>query len=427
MLLQFSVENYKSFKNMATLSMEASSDKEHPNNVTTINKDRCLNTAVIFGANAAGKSNIFKALTAAILLIRNSNRRQVAEPMLEIVPFLFDSESSEQPTSFEFVFYADDKKYIYGFSATQKEIQKEYLYVYNTSKISTVFERYDVNKYRFTKNELKKQLSPIIERNTENKLFLATATSWNCEATRAAYLWFETKIDTHPTDFTRLFPKAASMFDNDKDNSLRHFTSNLLHEADINIDNFEVDFKDIVPDQFLQQLSLLNKQRMLAMKKPLETGKEIKIETFHKVEENGEVKEYSLSFGDESDGTKNVFLFSPILKQAFETGKTVCIDEFDASLHPVLVQYLVSLFNNPSVNKSKAQLIVSSHSMVLMSLDNLRRDQIYFVEKNKKTAVSELYSLDEFSPRKEEDIRKAYLLGRYGSLPDISEEANLWE
>ena len=108
-------------------------------------------------------------------------------------------------------------------------------------------------------------------------------------------------------------------------------------------------------------------------------------------------------------------------------GKTVCIDEFDASLHPVLVQYLVSLFNNPSVNKSKAQLIVSSHSMVLMSLDNLRRDQIYFVEKNKKTAVSELYSLDEFSPRKEEDIRKAYLLGRYGSLPDISEEANLWE
>lgn len=93
----------------------------------------------------------------------------------------------------------------------------------------------------------------------------------------------------------------------------------------------------------------------------------------------------------------------------------------------MLVRYLVSLFNNPAINKTKAQLIVSSHSMVLMSLKNLRRDQIYFVEKDRKTGVSELYSLDEFSPRKEEDIRKAYMLGRYGSVPDITIEADLWQ
>ena len=116
-----------------------------------------------------------------------------------------------------------------------------------------------------------------------------------------------------------------------------------------------------------------------------------------------------------------------MLKRAFETGETLCIDEFDASLHPMLVRYLVSLFNNPEINKAKAQLIVSSHAMVLMSLKNLRRDQIYFVEKDRKTGVSELYSLDEFSPRKEEDIRKAYMLGRYGSVPDIAMEADLWQ
>ncbi|MBO5435232.1 hypothetical protein J6A31_05360 [bacterium] len=91
-----------------------------------------------------------------------------------------------------------------------------------------------------------------------------------------------------------------------------------------------------------------------------------------------------------------------------------------------MIGYLFALFNNPEVNKANAQLIVSSHSMVLMSLENLRRDQIYFVEKNRRTGVSELYYLDEFSPREEENIRMAYLLGRYGSVPDISVEANLW-
>ena len=89
--------------------------------------------------------------------------------------------------------------------------------------------------------------------------------------------------------------------------------------------------------------------------------------------------------------------------------------------------YLFGLFNNPEVNKANAQLVISAHAMALLSLQNLRRDQIYFVEKDRKTGVSELYSLDEFSPRKQEDVRKAYLLGRYGSVPDIPEEAVLWQ
>ena len=160
---------------------------------------------------------------------------------------------------------------------------------------------------------------------------------------------------------------------------------------------------------------------------PAAMNKTIKIETVHSVVNNGVTEQYRLSLIEESKGTQNLFLFSPILKRAFETGETLCIDEFDASLHPMLVRYLFSLFNNPHINKTHAQLIVSAHSLVLMSLKNLRRDQIYFVEKNRKTGKSELYSLDEFSPRKAEDVRKAYMLGRYGSIPDIPEEANLWD
>ena len=215
------------------------------------------------------------------------------------------------------------------------------------------------------------------------------------------------------------------MFDNDADNSLRKFTNMILHEADINIDDFNIEFKDISQEQFLQQVP--QELRGLISTIPAAMNKAVKIETVHSIVDDGIAKQYNLSLMEESQGTRNLFLFSPVLKRAFETGETLCIDEFDASLHPMLVRYLFSLFNNPDINKAHAQLIVSSHSLVLMSLKNLRRDQIYFVEKDRKTGKSELYSLDEFSPRKEEDVRKAYMLGRYGSIPDIPEEAHLWE
>ena len=425
MLLQFSVKNFKSFKDMAVLSMEPSADKELPDNLTLIEKKRCLNTIAIFGANAAGKSNVFTALTAAILLVRRSNSRQVIDPLLEIIPFKFDEESIRKPTTFEFVFIAEGKKYVYGFSATQKAVQREYLYVFNSAKASTIFERTDVNTYKFTSPALKRELQPLTERNTENKLFLATATAWNCEATRIPYLWFETKINTYSIDSDQLISQTAPMFDNDADNSLRKFTNMILHEADINIDDFNIEFKDISQEQFLQQIP--QELRGLISTIPAAMNKVVKIETVHSIVDDGIAKQYNLSLMEESQGTRNLFLFSPVLKRAFETGETLCIDEFDASLHPMLVRYLFSLFNNPDINKAHAQLIVSSHSLVLMSLKNLRRDQIYFVEKDRKTGKAELYSLDEFSPRKEEDVRKAYMLGRYGSIPDIPEEAHLWE
>ena len=424
MLLQFSVKNFKSFKDMALLSMEPSADKELPGNLTLIGKNRCLNTIAIFGANAAGKSNIFAALTAAILLIRKSNSRQVIDSLSEIIPFKFDDESIHKPTTFEFVFLAEGKKYVYGFSATQRAVHREYLYVFNSAKASTIFERTDVNTYKFTSPALKRELQPLTERNTENKLFLATATAWNCEATKIPYLWFETKINTYSIDPNQLMIQTASMFDNDADNSLRKFTNMILHEADINIDDFNLEFKDLSQEQFLQRVP----QEFRGLISTIPAAKKaVKIETVHSVIDDGTTKQYNLSLIEESQGTRNLFLFSPVLKQAFETGETLCIDEFDASLHPMLVRYLLSLFNNPNVNKAHAQLIVSSHSLVLMSLKNLRRDQIYFVEKDRKTGKSELYSLDEFSPRKEEDVRKVYMLGRYGSIPDIPEEAHLWE
>lgn len=408
MLLQFSVENFRSFKTKAVLSLEASADKELPDNTVFCQKNKVLKGAAVFGSNAAGKSNIFKALTAAILMVRYSNTRQVGEPLTLMVPFAFDEESAKKPCSFEFVFLKDGKKYVYGFAATQQKVTNEYLYVYNSSRATTIFERDENDEYRFTSSAVAKKLKPLTAHNTDNKLFLATATAWNYEGTRDALMWFMNGINTYSPDYQQMLNITGPMFEQDTDASLRTFTNGILHEADINIADYNIESRELPISSPQPGVNVV--------------GKEYTITTLHKVEDG---RTYPLNLRDESNGTINLFFFAPIIKKAFETGETLCIDEFDESLHPLLVQYLVSLFNNPDINKNNAQLIVSTHTSGLMNLKHLRRDQIYFVEKDNRTGCSTLYSLDEFSPRTREDIQKAYLLGRYGSIPNLGTGDNL--
>ena len=428
MLLQFSVANYKSIKNKAILSMEASVDQLHSDNYKTIGKDKCLKTAMVYGANAAGKSNLFQALTAAILAVRLSNNRQLGAPIAQIQPFLFDETTVSKPTEFEFIFIADGKKYVYGFSATQSAIETEYLYVYHTAKPTTIFER-DVSanpEYRFTSPALKKQLMPITERNTPNKLFLATATAWNCEETRTPLLWFMQGINTYAPDYESLLGITGEMFENDADQSLRRFTNRLLHEADINISDYSFESSEYHKEDLLRDGVFPPAVREMISSLP-GTGKRYDVRTLHRIQTDDGEKTYELPLKLESRGTRNVFSFSPIMKRAFETGEIICIDEFDTSLHPTLVRYLVNLFHNPEVNRANAQLIISTHDLSLLTLKAFRRDQVYFVEKDQNTGESELYSLDEFSPRANEDVRKAYMLGRFGSVPNVGDGDSLWQ
>lgn len=391
MLLQFSIENFKSFKDKAILSLEASSDKELQDHVFCNGKDRYLKSAVLFGANAAGKSNLLEALTTAITLVRQSNLRQYGAPLVQIVPFRFDESCAGKPSSFEFVFFTNGKKYIYGFSATRKKIIEEYLFVYNSSKASVVFERTNTNDYRFTSLTIKKRLFPLVERNAENKLFLATA--WNAEDMRDAYLWFDQMINTYSCDHEQLFNKTIGMYEQD-DPSLHHFACQMFKETDTQIIDYEILTKPTVMHG-------------------------CQIETLHRIEKDEEERIYRLPLEKESKGVQWLFAFAPVLKKAFETGGVVCIDDFGVGLHPLLVEYLVSLFHNPSVNKANAQLIVSTHAMILLSPEVLRRDQIYFVEKDYQNEESELFSLDDFSKRKGEDYQRSYLLGRFGAIPFI--------
>lgn len=418
MLIEFSVKNFLSFKNKITLSMEKGIGNENQDNVVSIGDIDLLKTAAIYGANASGKSNILKALTCSILMVRNSNLIPVGGKWNFIKPFLFDKTSKNKPSEFEFIFIENNIKYRYFFSADANRIYDEILDVYNSQKPSNIFTRIKTNNYEFTKD--KNKLETLAANNTENKLFLSTATNWNYDKTKDAYLWFANAIDTYDS-----FENIA---DNDlidyskNDAGLKNFALKLLKEADILIKDITVDYEEKEADNTMIDMLV----PPLARNGEKIKVKNVNIELEHEIKDADDTyHSYKLNFTDESSGTKVLFAFAPFLKRAFERTKVIVIDELERSMHPALVEFIVKLFNNKEINKANSQLIFTTHATNLLDLELLRRDQIWFTEKNPETGVSDLYPLDSFSVRKEENIQRGYINGRYGAIPFIR-DVDLW-
>lgn len=418
MLIQFTVENFLSIRDKVYLSLEPSKDSEHPENLITKGEYNAVTSAAIYGANASGKTSLFKAITIALIMLRNSNNIQVTD-RLPVIPFKFDSESKNKPTSFEFTFIAsDDKKYIYGFSATAEKIVEEYLYCYNSAKPTLIFDLKEGEEPKYNR-AYKGKLETAYQMNTPNKLFLATATTWNAECTKIPFEWLAEYIDTF-TEVMDLSGVAVEKYRTDENRQYIDFTKNLLKQADINISSIEVDAKEVIGGPALP-IQIMVQGKMI----PPNEGKryEVEITTGHTiVDEDGNSIEYPLTLQEESLGTQLLFFYGPLLKDAFEKGKTLILDEIDKSMHPSLVKFIMNLFRDPDINKAGAQLIVTTHETGILTLDMFRRDQIYFTEKDSKTGVTDLYSLDEFSVRKTENIEKGYLMGRYGAIPFLQNE-----
>lgn len=420
MLIQFSVENYLSIREKVFLSLEPSADKVHPENIISKGRNRATSTIAIYGANASGKSSLFKAITVALNLIRNSNNVQVTD-MLPVVPFKFDFESRNKPTAFEFTFIAkDEKKYVYGFSATKEKIVEEYLYYYSSSKPSLIFDISEGEEPKYTRSQRTK-LEAAYQMNTSKKLFLATATNWNVECTKIPFEWLAESIDTF-TDVASLGGYAFDKYREDENNEYVEFTKNLLKQADINISSIKIDAKEMPQANPIPVEGLIIQGQIMRPNFP-EKQYSIEVTTGHMVKaEDGKETEFTLRLHEESLGTQQIFFYGPFLKDAFEKGKTLVLDEIDKSLHPSIVKFIMNLFRDPEINKNGAQLIATTHETSLLSLESFRRDQIYFTEKDAKTGVTDLYSLDEFSVRKTENIEKGYLMGRYGAIPFLQTE-----
>lgn len=411
MLIEFSVKNFLSFKEKVTLSLEKENGNENAENTFVYNNEELLKTAVIYGANASGKSNLIKAFTTAILMVRNSNMISLGGKWDVLKPFLFSEDTNNSPSEFEFIFIANKIKYRYFFSADVNRIYNESLDAYYSQKPTNIFTRKNTTEYSFINSD-KKTLESIASKNTENKLFLTSATTWNYEKTKDAFLWFLNSIDTHVSFDSMLDQDLINYSNNDED--LKEFTLKLLKESDIFIKDLRVSYeeKDVDNSSFI-----VNNKNQGPLKM-----KSVKIAMDHEiVDSQKQTKIYTLDIEEESSGTKILFALAPILKRAFEKTKIIIVDELEKSLHPTLVKYIVKLFNNEKLNTNNSQLIFTTHAISLLSLDLFRRDQIWFTEKNALTGNSDLYPLDSFSVRKEENIEKGYINGRYGATPFIKD------
>lgn len=409
MLLQFNVTNALSFKGEAILDLVAASDTEHKNNLIKFRKEDVLPTIAIYGANAAGKSNLFKALTSAILFVRLSSSMQIGAK-ISITPFLMDEEGKLGKTRFDFVYVYDGIKYEYGFTADVNRVYEEYLYAYKSSRPSLIFERTDINKFRYT-SSLHNSLKQYEDKNTDNKLFLATATSWNCRETEGAFRWFAEMIDTYNAG--SLMNSMVESLEPDEKGELKDAAIKLLQAADFNISDYHFSVKQGSPSDIALPPGISLEKDML------ENIRAFELKMYHEVETVNGIESVPLPFHMESDGTQLYFAYCPAIVKALKTGRTIVIDEIDNGLHPMLVRHLVEIFNSRETNPNGAQLIFNTHDIDLLDLDFLRRDQIYFVEKNHRTGASDLYALSDFSPRKSEKIQKGYMLGRYGAIPNI--------
>lgn len=417
MLLQFTVSNYGSIKNEVLFSLIPSSDKAHPENLVVSGKYRANAVTAIYGANASGKSTLFKAMTNAIVYIRTSNLYQVGQP-IPVVPFKFCDNPENNPTKIEFSFIAEDgRKYVYGFSATVHAVLEEYLYCYKTAKASMVFERKG-DSYEFSRGD-KAALSPLTRMNTSNKLFLSTATVWNAAQTVIPFKWFANKIDTQ-TSLDNLAAQALEEYRTHKEENIA-FVIKLMKQADINITDVTVETKEINP-QIAGDISFDGVVINNHIIKP-QTNYQVEIITGHSItDESGKTRKFELFLNEESMGSIQLFYFAPFLKRTLETGKVLMIDEIDRSLHPFIVKFLIDVFRNKEMNQHGAQLIFTTHETTILSLDTFRRDEVYFTEKNNETGITDLYSLDDFAVRKDENIEKGYLLGRYGAIPFLQTE-----
>ncbi|MBO6240202.1 MAG: ATP-binding protein [Butyrivibrio sp.] len=406
-----------SFKEKAVLALNPSTDSEHPENINEENGYKASNLIAIYGANASGKTSLYKAMTVALIFIKNSNMIQVNQPIFGIVPFKFDNETLLGPSEFEFVFVAEDgNRYVYGFSADNMKVHEEYLYKYSSQRPTLIFDRKE-ESYEFKSQ--KGVLEPLIRFNTPNKLFLATATNWNTESTMIPYKWLAENMATF-TDAQNIADISLEHYKGTDRDSYVAFTERLLQVADINISKIKINVrKTKMNPAFAMQAPqmIVNGQSVMAQE-----VEQMIVRTEHIIGEEGNATNYILDMSEESLGTNQLFILGPFLKDAFEKGMTLFIDEIDKSLHTFIVRHLINMFRDKEINKAGAQLIFTTHDTSLLSLATFRRDQVYFTEKSNKTGISDLYSLDELPVRKTDNIEKGYLLGRYGAIPYIRGE-----
>lgn len=416
MLVEFTVGNFRSFKENVTFSMVAAKlaakNKEiDANNVFRVDEHLSLLTsAAIYGANASGKSNLIAALRFMRSLVINSSKESQAEERIPVENFRLSTETENEPSFFEVVFSLDSRRYRYGFTVNTERILSEWLFYVPTSREARLFER-DTEGIHPTAT-FKEARSGLAALTRDNALFLSVAAQFNGEISQKIIGWFRgLTINSGLYDRSRL--STIQSFEQNRNwNEVVEFIKGL----DLGISNI-----DIEKAPFTYQRS--------------PSGREIEpsgmmrtaIKTFHhKYNEEGvsiAQEKFDLDV-HESDGTRKLFSFAWPIINTLKKGNILLVDELDARLHPLLTCAIINLFNASTTNPKHGQLIFTTHDTNLLSNKLFRRDQIWFTEKDRRGATH-LYSLAEFKVRNDASFEKDYINGRYGAVPFIGDLAHI--
>ncbi len=411
MLLRFAVRNYLSMAEDQEISLVASTLSGPTDSLITIEGAglQVLPAAVIYGANASGKTNFVKALAWMRSAILYSHRRGDPSGGIPRKAFALDQEILRSPTAVEADFVVEGVRYTYGYECDSKQFRLEWLYSFPEGKRRRLFERTG-NQVEFG-SHLKGSKKALVEFMRPNSLFLSTATQNDHEQLTAIVSFFR-NVSYNSTVSVSEYAIAGSM----KKSSIDERTIKFLSNIGTGVQNYRV--RDVkVPDEiklFSQEISSLAKKHMGDLDFEIEDVEpRVKVELLHKTRDG---KECYLSLDRESSGTRRLLLMMNAVFQALDNGTLIIIDELDASLHTQIAEAIVAMFCDPMANKLGAQLIATTHDTNILNSHHLRRDQIWFSEKD-LDGKSSIFSLAEIKSRPTDDFERGYLEGRYGAIP----------
>lgn len=421
MLVEFRVRNFFSIQDEQVFSMVASSDKTFLDSHTNNDKKlTLLKSSVIYGANAAGKSNIIKALIAMRQIITSSAKSQRGDE-LPIMPFVLGNDE-DKPTKFEIIFIQDNIRYQYGFILNTEKILEEWLLAFSESnRAQKWFERIyseKEKKYHYTFGAKFLGSKQLWADNTrENALYLSIATQFNSKQLKPVFDFFldNLKIATedHWSDAQEVTIELI-----EKGNAK---IINCLKKVDLDIEDIWIKHEELNITELIQEKSI---SQNLKQEKLDNTGRLIKqdIQIIHTDQKGSRV---GFNIALESKGTQKFFkLIGPWI-DTLEKGYLIVIDELNTHFHPLMTKFLVELFHNKELNQHNAQLIFTTHDTSILNQDVFRRDQIWFCEKQNK--ATKLYPLSDFKVRKDKtNLESDYLLGRFGALPYFKEILSSW-
>lgn len=426
MVVEFTVGNYRSFKDKVTLSLEAGTVSEYPENTFKVKKLKLLKSAVVYGANASGKSNLLQAISTMREVLLNNFRKQSTNT-LPAEPFLLEDSCAQLPCFFQLNFIIEEVLYRYGFEITAEKVRSEWLYRKKANIEKPLFLREEDVIELFPGFEEGKDLE---ERTLDNGFFLAVCDAFNGAISKKIMHWFNNLSIISGVHHDGYRTQTLEMLENP---TTHDDLKALISLLDLGFEDLELSKDAPEEPRMIQSISMVAEKSVQYM-----TRSRRKIKTIHKVfDQKGlQMREQKFDLDQmESSGTQKIFdIIGPIF-WVLKKGGIAVIDELDAKLHPLLTRAFIRIFNSEENNPHNAQLVFASHDINLLSYGHFRRDQIYFVEKD-HFGASNLYSLIEFKEvgqgkiRKDRSFEKDYIQGRYGSIPflgDFSKLIQQWQ